>query len=135
MHTLYRRLSLTMASVASIALAGPSAAHADIIDALKADLPMPPGEAPSAATRWRIRAGSTLRQAIEAWANAASYQVVWHARHGFNIEADATFQGDFLTAVKSLFEGYGAADSPLSVDVYPDQRLLVITSAANAVTP
>lgn len=129
------RLLIALAIAALANLAGIGPAHADIIDALKADLPMPPAAAPSAATGWRIHAGSTLRQTIDQWASAARYQVVWHARHGFNIEADANFPGDFLTAVKNLFDSYEAADAPLYVDVYPDQRLLVVTSATATVLP
>lgn len=129
------RLLLFALAVATGALfATTGTVRADAVDALKADLPMPHDAVPSTAHAWRIHAGRTLRQTIEEWATAATYQVVWHASHGFDIEADARFQGDFLTAVKTLFEGYGAADAPLYVDAYPDQHLLVITSARAAGT-
>jgi hypothetical protein len=135
MHTINRCLLFALMGTASFDALATAAVHADVVDALKAELPMPPGDAASTNTAWRIHAGSTLRKSIETWASAARYQVVWHARHGFNIEANATFQGDFLTATKSLFDGYGASESPLYVDVYPDQRLLVVTSTSAAVLP
>jgi len=79
---------------------------------------------------YSIRAGQTLRQAVEQWAVKAGYKVVWQPDYAFDIEADASFPGDFITAVTALFDAYRQAKQPLFVDIYPSQHLVVVSASA-----
>lgn len=76
---------------------------------------------------WEIKPGG-LRVQISAWAAQAGYQVVWKADTDFLMESQASFQGDFLSAVKSLFWGLQrTGDHSLRVTVYQGNKVLEIT--------
>jgi type IV pili sensor histidine kinase/response regulator len=85
-----------------------------------------------AAPAWTIKQGETLTQAINDWATKAGYSVVWNADHTFNIEASASFDGNFIKAVTDLFDAYKNADRPVVVDLYPDQKPKPIVVVSNA---
>ncbi|WP_250625584.1 toxin co-regulated pilus biosynthesis Q family protein [Pinirhizobacter soli] len=128
-----RHVIYLLAALGTSACSANAASDRDIVDVLKANMRLPVTSAkdavrPAPNPTWRIRTGSTLRLTLTEWANTARYKVVWEARHGFDIEADATIPGDFVAAVTALFDAYRSAAPALYVDIYPDQRIIVVTS-------
>lgn len=81
---------------------------------------------------WTIKQGETLTEALNNWAKRAGYSVVWNADHTFDIEAAASFDGDFTKAITSLFSAYKDADRPVVVDLYPDQKPKPVVVVSNA---
>lgn len=116
----------------------------DVHGPLAKALPWAPAAAPStrtaavvtvqkpAAMAWTIKQGETLTQALNDWAAKAGYSVVWNADHTFNIEASASFDGNFIKAVTELFAAYKDADRAVVVDLYPDQKPKPVVVVSNA---
>jgi hypothetical protein len=84
------------------------------------------------APAWTIKQGETLTQALNDWAKKAGYSVVWNADHTFPIEAAASFDGDFISAVRTLFDAYKDSDRPVVADLYPDQKPKPVVVVSNA---
>lgn len=111
-----------------LAKARPSAPAATPISRTAAVITLQKPIAPA----WTIKQGETLTQALNDWAGKAGYSVVWNADHTFNIEASASFDGNFIKAVTDLFDAYKGADRPIVVDLYPDQKPKPIVVVSNA---
>ena len=76
---------------------------------------------------WEVRKGTSLKETLQAWAKAAGWQdVSWEAHQDdLTFEADAKFQGDFVSAVKQLLKALPPSVK-LKADVFHENRLLVI---------
>lgn len=83
--------------------------------------------APSAvpAPSWIIEPGS-LHSQLDSWAIKAQYQLVWKAKHDFELEARAKFDGDFVGAIKQLFAGLHRGGNPLRVTVYQGNNVVEV---------
>ena len=79
----------------------------------------------TAQTVWTITPG-LLKQQLETWAAQAGYQVVWAPDTDMELEAQATFQGPFSSAVRALFEGLYAQGSPFTARLYHGNRILKV---------
>lgn len=75
--------------------------------------------------RWDVAPGS-LRSQLEHWAMRAHYQLIWKAQHDFDLEARAGFEGDFETAIKSLFAGLHRSGHALRVTLYRGNNVLEV---------
>ena len=53
---------------------------------------------------WPLIAGG-LRNQVQGWADRAGYQLVWQADNDFDMAVSASFEGDFLHVLESLFSG------------------------------
>ncbi len=71
----------------------------------------------------------TLRRALGRWAAKAGWQLVWEASVDVPINVNATFEGDFRTAVKRLFQSLSAADVNLTGMLYAGNRVLRVTES------
>jgi len=71
----------------------------------------------------------TLRRALVKWAARAGWQLVWEASVDVPISVNASFSGDFRTAVKGLFQSLSAADVNLIGMMYAGNRVLRVTES------
>lgn len=80
--------------------------------------------------QWAMTASDvTLRRALGRWAAKAGWQLVWDASVDVPINVNATFEGDFRTAVKRLFQSLSAADVNLTGMLYAGNRVLRVTES------
>jgi hypothetical protein len=80
--------------------------------------------------QWAMTASDvTLRRALGKWAAKAGWQLVWEAGVDVPINVTATFEGDFRTAVKRLFQSLSAADVNLTGMLYSGNRVLRVTES------
>lgn len=73
---------------------------------------------------WQAFAGQSLRDTVAAWSTKAGYELVWDADFDFPVRAGVRLDGDFIQVVTNLFNAYAAADRPLSVDIFKEQKLV-----------
>ena len=76
------------------------------------------------ASVWQAAPGQSLRQVTQGWAARAGYEVVWDADFDYPVRATLRMDGDFINAMTGLFNAYAAADRPLSIDIYKEQKLV-----------
>jgi len=74
---------------------------------------------------WNLVPGS-LRGQLETWAYRAGYQLIWKAQNDLEMQTKASFRGDFLSAVKSLFVGLYAHGNLLRATLYEDNKVLEV---------
>ncbi len=86
--------------------------------------PPPPPPAPPA-PHWKITPGS-LHSQLQAWTATAQYQLIWKASHDYQLEAQADFQGDFVSAIKGLFAGLQHGGHALRVTVYTTNNVIEV---------
>ena len=115
--------------VPASAPAAPVAPASPVQEALAELVPSPGNSdaAPSAvpAPSWIIEPGS-LHSQLDSWAIKAQYQLVWKAKHDFELEARAKFDGDFVGAIMQLFAGLHRGGNPLRVTVYQGNNVVEV---------
>lgn len=74
---------------------------------------------------WTINPGS-LHAQLESWSFKAQYQLVWKAKHDFELETKANFSGDFVVAIKQLFAGLHRGGHALRVTVYQGNNVIEV---------
>lgn len=80
--------------------------------------------------KWTLNTSDvTLRRALSKWAAKAGWQLVWDASVDVPINVTATFEGDFRSAVKRLFQSLSAADVNLTGMLYAGNRVLRVTES------
>lgn len=72
--------------------------------------------------------GYDLRVTLESWAAATGWTVNWQSEFKYQIEADATFQGDFVQATTDLIRAMSDARPTITVDFYSANRVVVISN-------
>ncbi len=79
---------------------------------------------------WQARAGSTLRESMQAWATQAGWTLRWEPTGvNYPIVAPLHFTGTYVSAVSSAISAYANADQPLWVCLYTQQHLTRVTDA------
>lgn len=80
--------------------------------------------------QWMLNTSDvTLRRALGKWAAKAGWQLVWDASVDVPINVTATFEGDFRSAVKRLFQSLSAADVNLTGMLYAGNKVLRVTES------
>lgn len=77
---------------------------------------------------WCGYPGNTLRGTLQTWATTAEWTLQWRFPHDYPISITTCFQGDFTQALQQLAQAYRKAERPFYLDLYPKQRLLVVSS-------
>jgi hypothetical protein len=72
--------------------------------------------------------GYDLRVTLESWAAATGWTVNWQSEFKYQIEADATFQGDFVQATTDLIKAMSDARPTITVDFYAANHVVVISN-------
>lgn len=127
------QMSASTSSAAIPVKVSASAAPAQVIPAAAvptvviAKVTPPPKPIPE---QWMVNTSDvTLRRALGKWAAKAGWQLVWEASVDVPINVTATFEGDFRTAVKRLFQSLSAADVNLTGMLYAGNRVLRVTES------
>ena len=81
---------------------------------------------PVSLPEWHLSQGS-LRTQLDVWASRASWQLIWNADTDLDMQASASFRGNFVAAVTQLFEGLHAAGFPLRATFYPSNNVLEVS--------
>ena len=81
---------------------------------------------PVSLPEWHLSQGS-LRTQLDIWASRASWQLIWNADTDLDMQASASFRGNFVAAVTQLFEGLHAAGFPLRATFYPPNNVLEVS--------
>jgi type IV pili sensor histidine kinase/response regulator len=93
-----------------------------------------PQEAQPSVAAWLAVSGQDLHQVAENWAQQAGYVLKWMPNYPspytYPIMADLNFRGKFISALTQLFNAYRMADRPFRVDIYKQQRLVVVMPAS-----
>jgi hypothetical protein len=87
--------------------------------------PNPPRYTPP--QRWCMRSNETLKSALERWSQQAGWVIRWQSAYDYPITVATCLTGPFITTLKTVSQAYQQAEQPLYFDLYPQQRLLVIT--------
>jgi len=74
---------------------------------------------------WSVNPGG-LHVQLESWSFKAQYQLVWKAKHDFELETNANFSGDFVSAIKQLFAGLHRGGHALRVTVYQGNNVIEV---------
>jgi hypothetical protein len=74
---------------------------------------------------WGIKKGS-LKKQLKHWAQSAGYQLVWKAKHDFQMQADARFKDTFTGAVKRLVTRMNRTGNALRVTIYQQNSVLEV---------
>lgn len=72
--------------------------------------------------------GYDLRVTLEEWASQTGWTVNWQSEFKYEIEADATFHGDFVKATSDLIGAMSNARPTITVDFYSANRVVVISN-------
>ena len=81
---------------------------------------------PVSLPEWHLSQGS-LRTQLDVWASRASWQLICNADTDLDMQASASFRGNFVAAVTQLFEGLHAAGFPLRATFYPSNNVLEVS--------
>ena len=81
---------------------------------------------PVSLPEWHLSQGS-LRTQLDVWASRASWQLIWNADTDLDMQASASFRGNFVAAVTQLFAGLHAAGFPLRATFYPPNNVLEVS--------
>ena len=81
---------------------------------------------PVSLPEWHLSLGR-LRTQLDVWASRASWQLIWNADTDLDMQASASFRGNFVAAVTPLFEGLHAAGFPLRATFYPPNNVLEVS--------
>lgn len=80
---------------------------------------------------WEIIRGKDLRAQLDGWSTTAGWSLVWDSEYSYSIQANASFKGDYISAVKKLFSALGEDVNPkLYPELYQGNRVLKVTNQA-----
>jgi hypothetical protein len=83
---------------------------------------------PAAAAAFEVRRGETLRATLQRWTEQAGWQpLAWmlDSDMDYELQASATFSGDFVSSVQALVDAIGT-QVPLRAQFHHGNRLLVL---------
>jgi len=89
------------------------------------------GDAPVAAVvqAWDVTpADKTLKAALNRWATAAGWQLVWELPVDYAVSARTEIKGGFTEAVEAIARSMATADTPMKAIFYEGNRVLRIVA-------
>ena len=82
---------------------------------------------------WSIElADKRLSPALQRWASAAGWLLVWEAERDFLLDASLSIEGDFLYAIEVTMRALANTDYPLQASANPVTRVLRISRYQSA---
>lgn len=82
-------------------------------------------ETESSSAKWQLQKGS-LRAQLREWAALGGYQIVWSAIKDYQIDASATFTGNFLDVFTSVMHSLRQTGTPIKAQIYTGNKVIVI---------
>lgn len=80
---------------------------------------------------WLVYANTTLEDTLMDWADRAGWTVLWNSDYSYDIQANAQFEGDFISAASLLIKSIAMnpeSDMPPKGKFYEGNNVLVITT-------
>ena len=87
-----------------------------------------PAGNPSTSGKFIVVPGYDLRATLESWAASTGWTVNWKSEFKYEIEADATFEGDFVKATSALIQAMSEARPTITVDFFTANHVVVISN-------
>lgn len=78
---------------------------------------------------WSMQKGRMLSEVLIAWGEEADFDVIWRSSHDYVVRADAELRGTFPEAAGEIIDSFADATPPLTGDLYPANRVLVVNTA------
>lgn len=82
--------------------------------------------------QWAVLAGSSLKQTLQGWADAAGWSLVWDNPVDYKVRASVTFSGDFLDSVGRLVDAVYQTNPELAATIYRGNRVIHVYDLATA---
>jgi len=84
------------------------------------------GATPAAASYWKVPRDAQLQTVLTDWCRRAGWTLVWQSEYSYRIEAEANFNGDFVSAVTSMLTALSNVSPPIYPEIYKGNRVVVI---------
>jgi len=81
-----------------------------------------------AAPEWKASRGSDLHSVLQQWSTRAGWSLVWNSEYSYTLLADATFKGDYISAVKELFEALDGIHPNIYPELYKGNYVLKVSN-------
>ena len=80
---------------------------------------------PPQAKVWVLRQGSLMNQ-LDEWAKGESWKLIWQANYDLDLNADASFAGDFIKVVEQVFSSLPRKNNGLRVSIYKRNKVVEV---------
>lgn len=74
---------------------------------------------------WVLRQGSLMNQ-LDEWARGENWKLIWQANYDLDLNADATFSGDFIKVVEQIFNSLPRKNNGLRVSIYKQNKVVEV---------
>lgn len=74
---------------------------------------------------WVLRPGSLMNQ-LDEWAKGESWKLIWQANYDLDLNADASFTGDFIKVVEEIFNSLPRRNNGLRVSIYKRNKVVEV---------
>ncbi len=74
---------------------------------------------------WVLRQGSLMNQ-LDEWAKGESWKLIWQANYDLDLNADASFSGDFIKVVQEIFNSLPRKNNGLRVSIYKQNKVVEV---------
>ncbi len=74
---------------------------------------------------WVLRQGSLMNQ-LDEWAKGESWKLIWQANYDLDLNADASFSGDFINVVEQIFSSLPRKNNGLRVSMYKQNKVVEV---------
>lgn len=119
----------------STAVTPAPAADSRIVPTYSTGTPVTP---PATGQTWRAEPGTTLKEALTAWAakapcaNGGNWVLIWPVALDYRIDAPLVFHGNFESVLVQVFDLYRLAEKPLFAEA---NRIQCLVSVSDTPTP
>ncbi|HFS8112827.1 TPA: toxin co-regulated pilus biosynthesis Q family protein [Enterobacter asburiae] len=76
--------------------------------------------------QWIATKGTPLHTVLQDWSDKAGWSLVWNSEYNYTLQANATFRGDYISAIKQLFDALGDMNPPIYPELYQGNFVLQI---------
>ncbi len=81
---------------------------------------------PAATPHWTVPRDAQLQTVLTDWCRRAGWTLVWQSEYSYRIEAEANFNGDFVSAVTSMLTALSNVSPPIYPEIYKGNQVVVI---------
>jgi len=86
------------------------------------------------ASQFSVTSGQMLHPVLAEWASKSGWTVIWETEYDYRIEANASFNGNFVEAVTQIVTAMAEARPAITVDFYQGNNVAVVSNkSADAV--
>lgn len=76
-------------------------------------------------TLWTLRPGSLMNQ-LDDWAKKEHWKIIWKSNYDLELNAEASFSGDFVHAVEQVFNSLHKRNNGLRVTIYKTNKVVEV---------